>query len=315
MTTLQKTFIGTALAIAVGTGIYEAHQASTLRSQVQTLQQEQAPLAEQIRHLQSERDGGTRQLAALRDENEQLRQNATELLRLRSEVARLKTVAQQLSQQKPDTNDQTLSEAARWKNRVNQLKQRLELAPDARIPELQFITEQDWLDAAKGKLETDADYRRALSALRGAGENKVAAMLQKALKAYMKSNQEQLPTELNQLQPYFDPPMDDAVLQRWEIASASTVKGLGLGGDVIITQKAPVDEVFDTCLGIGPNGRGATDFLSRRVADAMNPLWEAFRAAHDGQWPDDVSQLQPYAKTPEQQIALQKLMLKNSAGK
>jgi hypothetical protein len=84
---------------------------------------------------------------------------------------------------------------------------------------------------------------------------------------------------------------------------------------VIITQKAPVDDVFDTRYGIGPNGFGSTDFLSQEVAPTMNPVWEAFKAAHDGQWADDVSQLLPFATTPEQQAALQKLMLKNSAGK
>src|SRR5436190_20404937 len=41
MTTLQKTIIGATLAAAVSTGIYEARQASMLRNQVQTLQQQQ----------------------------------------------------------------------------------------------------------------------------------------------------------------------------------------------------------------------------------------------------------------------------------
>src|SRR5437899_2714726 len=59
MTTLQKTIIGATLAVAVGTGIYEARQASTLRSQVQTLQQQRAPWTEQIQQLQRERDDAT----------------------------------------------------------------------------------------------------------------------------------------------------------------------------------------------------------------------------------------------------------------
>jgi len=56
MTTLQKTIIGATLAAAVGTGIYEARQASNLRSQNQLLQQQQAPLTEQIQQLTRERD-------------------------------------------------------------------------------------------------------------------------------------------------------------------------------------------------------------------------------------------------------------------
>src|SRR5881296_1730944 len=46
MTTLQKTLITAAVAAAVGTGIYEARQASILRSQVQALQQQQGSLVE-----------------------------------------------------------------------------------------------------------------------------------------------------------------------------------------------------------------------------------------------------------------------------
>ncbi len=307
MTTLQKALITTTLAVGAGAGIYEARQTTTMRAQVQALQQQQAPLAEQIQQLQRERDDATKRLAELQAENERLKsnQNTAELLKLRGEVARLRNEA----------NDPTDASAKALAAKMNKLKQRLAETPGAKIPELQFLTDQDWLNAANGKLDTDADYRRALASLRSAAEGKVASVLQKALKAYLQSGIGQMPTDLGQLQPYVDSPMDDTILQRWEIASAATVQSLGLGGDVIITQKAPVDDVFDTRYGIGPTGSGSTDFLSREVAPTMNPVWEAFSAAHNGQWADDVSQLLPYATTPEQQAALQKLMLKNSAGK
>src|ERR1043166_5629846 len=309
MTTLQKTLITTTIVAAVGTGIYEARQASILQTKVQTFQQQQAPLAEQIQQLQREHDAATNRLALSQQENAQLKQNTAELLKLRGEMALLKAAAVK------SDNDSTKTAAQSWLSRVDQLKNRLTQDPAAKIPELQFVTEQDWLNAARGELHTEADYRRALSTLRSAGESKVGSLLKKALTGYMRSNSGQKPTDLGQLQPYFDSPLDDAVLQRWEIAPATTVKSLGLGGDVIITQKAPVDDVFDTRYGIGPDGFGSTDFLSREVAPTMDPVWEAFRAAHNGQWPDDVSQLQPYATTPEQQAALQKLMLKNSSSK
>jgi RNA polymerase sigma factor (sigma-70 family) len=53
MTTLQKTIIGTVLAAAIGTGIYEARQASVLQARVETLQREQAPLTNQIAELEA----------------------------------------------------------------------------------------------------------------------------------------------------------------------------------------------------------------------------------------------------------------------
>jgi len=91
MTTLQKTLIVATLATAVGTGIYETHQASTLRGQNQLLQQQQAPLAEQLRQLQQEHDDATNRLAAWLVDNDpqRLRKEHLELLSLRGQVAQL----------------------------------------------------------------------------------------------------------------------------------------------------------------------------------------------------------------------------------
>jgi RNA polymerase sigma factor (sigma-70 family) len=307
MTTLQKSVIGAALAVAVGTGAYETHQAARLRDQVQTLQRQQAPLAEQIRQLQRERDDATNQLAGLEAENAQLQadQNEAELLKLRGEVTQLRG----------EVSDPTAVAAKDWLDRVNRLKQWAEQNPTATIPEFQFLTKQDWLNAARAELNTDVDYRRAMGSLRNAAEGKFASTLQSALREYMQANAGQFPTDLNQLQPDFGSPVDDAMLQRWEIAPASTVKSLGEGGNSIITQKAPVDDVFDTRYGIGPNGSGNTDFLPDNIWQTMQPVFAAFRAAHNGQWQTNMSQLIPYAVTPEQQEALHKLILRQSTTK
>ena len=58
------------IAAAVGTGIYEARQASTARAQIETLRQQHAPLTEQIQQLTRERDEVARQLAIQREEIE-----------------------------------------------------------------------------------------------------------------------------------------------------------------------------------------------------------------------------------------------------
>src|SRR6266511_2242061 len=93
MTTLQKAIIGATLAAAIGIGIYETRQPSRLRGQVQTLQQQQALLTEQIARLEEERDDASRSLTTLQQENNRLRQDTPELAKLRAEVARLRTDA------------------------------------------------------------------------------------------------------------------------------------------------------------------------------------------------------------------------------
>ena len=90
MTTLQKTLLTGALAAAIGSGIYEARHAAALQTQIQTLHQQQAPLAEQLQRLQQDRDDATRKLAALHSENDRLNHNSEELLKLRGEVAVLR---------------------------------------------------------------------------------------------------------------------------------------------------------------------------------------------------------------------------------
>ncbi len=90
MTTLQKTLVTATVAVLAGAGIYEAHQTSQLREQIQTLQQQQAPSAEQIQLLSRERDEMSSKLAGLRDENERLNRNTAELLKLRGEVGVLR---------------------------------------------------------------------------------------------------------------------------------------------------------------------------------------------------------------------------------
>ena len=98
MTTLQKTIITATLAIVAGAGIYEARQASQLRGQVQTLQQQQTSLSEQIQHLQHERDASTNNLVSAADETPMNGSNKTELLKLRGQVGVLQRQVNEANQ-------------------------------------------------------------------------------------------------------------------------------------------------------------------------------------------------------------------------
>ena len=193
----------------------------------------------------------------------------------------------------------------------------MEQTPGAKIPELQFVTEQDWLDAAKRELKTDADYRRALSQIRSAGENKFSWMLSKAIDAYRRSNNRQSPTDFAQLLPYFESQVDDAILQRWTMLPSDSFPNMRLGGDMIITQKTPVDDVFDTRFIIGASGGFASTDFFESERETMNPVFEAYRrATHSLNFlPDDLSELRPYATTVEQRAVLEKLILKQTSWK
>src|SRR5438093_2734173 len=125
MSALQKTLITASIVAAVGTGIYEAHQVSTLHSQVRSLQQQQSLMAGQIQQLRRERDDASNRLRLLAGENAALKSESVELAGLRDEVSQLKSATQ---------SDPAQSAAKSWLDRVAQLKQRLERMPAAKIP-------------------------------------------------------------------------------------------------------------------------------------------------------------------------------------
>src|ERR1017187_5370541 len=100
MTIFQKTLITATLAVVTGAGIYEARQAAQLREQNQTLQQLQAPLAEQLTRLQTENERLSNQVVQARDSQALSKAQFNELLKLRGQVAPAQANARELAKVK-----------------------------------------------------------------------------------------------------------------------------------------------------------------------------------------------------------------------
>jgi RNA polymerase sigma factor (sigma-70 family) len=314
MNTIQKTVATVIIASAVTTGIYQRLQVSNLRNDIKTLKSEQSPLAAEVARLRDEQSAAARQLAGLREDNLRLQRNSSELLKLRDEVGRLRAGAKELAQLKEGkSGDPLVSQAISWNQRVNLLKDKFEEDAAARIPELQLATEKDWLDAARNELGTETDIRKAMSNLRRAAEAKVANPMEAALKAYMRANNEEFPTDITQLQEFFDPPIDPAILRQYSILPEKQVPGLNMGGEWIISKTSPVDKDFDMRLGLGPSGWGFAGHESwnARSVDMINtlqPVWAAYSSANQGRSATDFQDLGPYLKTPEQKAAFQGIL-------
>jgi type II secretory pathway pseudopilin PulG len=178
-----------------------------------------------------------------------------ELLRLRGEVGRLKYIVQEETSAKSATpqspEDQLASMKIMYAARVDRLKQWLEANPSEKIPELQKIPDETWINAVS-RLETDEDFARCARILRANAELQVLGTLWSALRKYAPDNDGQFPTDLSQLKPYFKSPIDDAILQRYEILPASSlIPELQPGGDWVITQAAPVNAALDLRMAYG----------------------------------------------------------------
>jgi preprotein translocase subunit SecD len=104
---MQKTLIAATLAAAVGTGIYEARQAARLRDRVQTLQQQQVPLAEQIVQLKSDNESLAHRLAQANQSPSLSSDRLRELLKLRGEVGLLRRQQRELERAAAATQSRT----------------------------------------------------------------------------------------------------------------------------------------------------------------------------------------------------------------
>jgi len=93
MTTLQKIAVTAVLAATIGGGIYAAKQAIDAHKAVRELQAQQAPMAEQMRQLQTSLTDATNRLTDLMAENSGLKsgKDKMEVLKLRGEVAAMRT--------------------------------------------------------------------------------------------------------------------------------------------------------------------------------------------------------------------------------
>jgi RNA polymerase sigma factor (sigma-70 family) len=303
MTTLQKALITTTVVAAVGSGIYEARQASIERSAAQILQQQ----------LTRERDNAAQQLTALREENERLNRDAAELASLRSEIDRLRRDSEELAALKKNiATDPTGATANSWLDRIKRLKERLNQTPQAKIPELEFVTEDDWLRATmRGDLKSDADYRRALAELRSCVESRFADRIGEAVVKYSSANGGQLPTDTSQLTAYLDPPVDNAILQRYEIVRGDSLPGIPIPAatEWLVTQKNAVDLEYDMRLAFCQGGAGSSgSFELSEALMALAPLINAYVSANNGQLPNDLAPLAQYVTTPDQQAALDKMV-------
>jgi hypothetical protein len=231
MTALQKTIITAAIAAAVGTGIYEGRQASTLRSQVQTLEQRQAVLTGQLTALKTELERPSNLAAQAKDSHTLSQAQFTELLKLRGEATRLRGESKELAQLKAGdfqkTNNPAEADARAWAARAADLAQRVGQMPEPKIPEFQFLTPSDWLDIAKdASLDTEADVRNAVSMLGALAKDEFANLMKTALNGFVEAHKGELPTEISQLKPFFPVSVGDEVLLRYELLRSGNIENV-----------------------------------------------------------------------------------------
>ena len=265
MTTMHKAAISLLLAAGIGAGLNEARRGANARAALADLQQEGRRLHEQARQAEQEREQATTLLEQARAEIAGLQAQAREVVTLRGEVARLRAVRPLQADQR---NDPFMQSVMSLVQRASELRSHLERMPDKNIPEMAWLTENDWLTAAStADLTSDIGTREALRQLRRLAKERLYPAWQNALTAYTKANHNQLPQDPVELQPFFERPVDVAVLRRYKMVRTGAVKGFS-PDDWLIAERAPVDPEYDTRfkMGLGTSTHAATGV--NQVTDA-----------------------------------------------
>jgi RNA polymerase sigma factor (sigma-70 family) len=188
-----------------------------------------------------------------------------ELLRLRGQIGLLNRTAQELEQlTNPPvsaTKDSLEAREQLWAARLDRLKAWVAANPSEQIPELELLSQHDWLDSVGPHvLDSTEHCAQAMSNVRDNAQLRALDKLGSALRKYVHDSNGQFPAELSQLKPYLDPAINDSMLQRYELApSTNLVPELQGHGSWVITQKAPINAALDSRFAQGLDGGGAAD--------------------------------------------------------
>lgn len=311
MTKLKAAGIAVVMA-GVAVPLVIQHQSNeALRGRNDSLARQNEQFAQQLTPLAAENTRLSNLLA--RTAPPVHRESSNELFQLRAEVTRLRQEAREAGRavgsvgRGDDPINATLQTLGA---RVASLRERLEQMPETKIPELQYLSEKDWLDAVAGlqKMETDDEYREALNMLRAQAKGEVGGKLQAAIQKYADANGGMLPTDLAQVQSYLEKPLDQAILDRYQMVGTGKLNDLRKDQSVFEEVAAPVDEEFDTYFRFHRNGRSSTSFS--QIGFAIEAAAEAYANANGGKLPRDATQLSPYLTQPIEPARVQKFLTK-----
>lgn len=192
--------------------------------------------------------------------------------------------------------DPLVGEAADVVERVAQLKQLLSTRPDQQIPELRLILDVQWIVAASMPRESERELLQVFHNLRNYGKAGFAMALNPALARFAAANQGQLPTDIMQLLPHVDPPVDAAMLQRYQVIRSGRYDDvppkLSLIGEI-----GAVPGPFDSVVRASKKNLSVTN-VPDPTTGALERAVDAYARAHRGEDPTEAAQLLPFAAQP-----------------
>ncbi|MCC6235922.1 MAG: sigma-70 family RNA polymerase sigma factor, partial [Verrucomicrobiales bacterium] len=272
-----KAVLAAALAVAVLTASYQTFRASQLGRLVRQIEESEARAVRGSHEAKALAEGLQQEILGLRARNGDWERDRLDLLRLRNEVGELRAKARARpapSMVASGSLDPAEAALKSWAERVKHYKALAGRMPDKAIPELKLLTEEDWIELTKEPLghspnELDLEdpkvARLALSAARAKAKDRLKWVFSRALRGYADAHDGRLPGEVAELQPYLMHTHVVGPARSVEIAAGSVgeeilsrYRMMATGNladqpaeQAVLTEVAPVDTEFDTCLRVG----------------------------------------------------------------
>ncbi|HKQ39455.1 MAG TPA: hypothetical protein VJ063_15365, partial [Verrucomicrobiae bacterium] len=240
---------------------------------------------------------------------------SSELLKLRSEVGRLREENRELAQLKSGrreiANDSSFNATLQTLAvRATQIQEGLKQMPRQTIPELQLLTPQDWLRTAGDvkRLETEEDLRKAFSELRARAKGIFGNNLRNALRQFVDNNNGMLPSDLSQLQPYLNPAVDPAMIERYELVQSGKLSDVGRSAMLVAETAPAVDDEYDTQIQFSFNGTNTRSV--NKIDDMLERAANAYANANNGLLPQNPSQMDGYLTGPVDPVRVRNFLAK-----
>jgi RNA polymerase sigma factor (sigma-70 family) len=289
MTALQKTALTIVALVAIAGGAYQSYRLSLESAGNASLEHQIADLSAKQAGLLRAQAGTARSLA---------------------EVEKQIDAALALTDDMKSGDAATAAKMRAWLNRTDQLKQLAKERTDLAIPEFALLSPERWLLSAQDvKLDSENDIRVALASLRHESENQAVNILENALSAYLRANQNRLPSDPAQLAPYTHPMLGPGILNRYEMTAQGDLDHAS--SRYLIGSKAPVDVERDTYWMIVAHGTIAGSALAKDVESAQ----KRYAEANSNQPAADAAALIPYLKWPLEAGVLSNYLSHSTAGR
>ena len=283
--------LAAAFLALLGFAGYETSVALQQRGQLAALRQRAAQLAAESATVRRERDADANDLA---------------------EAERQLAALPPLRDDALNVSPQRRTEIKAWLARVRQLRRLFDERPDQRIPEMQFITDQDWLRVSKNiEFDTDEGRRKALAAARDAAAARFLPQLSSALRKFAKTPLTD-PTSVFALTPFCEPPIDSSLLERYELGKTTETPPRWQ-----VQTKAPLDPDYDSRhhvnvyvdgRGYGSGSLGAPWAWIPDFREQSSLAYKAYAEANKGTSAPSLAEALPYFNPPLSPALAEKLL-------